>query len=574
MNKFIRELQRREVFKTLGLYVGICWILIEMSSVMLPAFEAPEWALRVLIIAAVVGFPIAAVLAWIYDISAQGIVVQGEATDTDVPAIGGLKANFVVIGVLLVALVFSIYLNISDESLIVEELGSVSIAVLPFVNRSSDPEQEYFSDGISEELLNRLAKIPQFRVAGRTSSFAFKGKDEELQTIGENLGVGSILEGSVRKSGERVRITAQLINVNDGFQLWSDSYDREVTDIFGVQDEIGSAVANGLKVTLLGDTSDESEPFYPVNADAYNAYLQGLFYLNKFGPDNAKIAMSHFENAVAQEPDYASAWARLSRASADYASMGSQDTEEALLRGREAAARALELDPALPEAHTALGYIRYVFDWEWDAAESSYRRALELRPGDVEAGHSLARLIGDRGRLDESLNMFRSTIEADPLNERLQLRYAAQLLHDEDFEASESVLTRLLELNPSMNSGRLHLAWAALYEGRLDEALTMATAEPLNFGRWLTSAMVQHRLGNRDAAIQAQQELIETYGNLAAYQQAQIHTFWGEHDEAVRWLEIAYEARDPGLTSLKIDFILRPLREHPGYVALLEKMNL
>jgi hypothetical protein len=147
MNKFIRELQRREVFKTLGLYVGICWILIEMSSVMLPAFEAPEWALRVLIIAAVVGFPIAAVLAWIYDISAQGIVVQGEATDTDVPAIGGLKANFVVIGVLLVALVFSVYLNISDESLIVEELGSVSIAVLPFVNRSSDPEQEYFSSG-------------------------------------------------------------------------------------------------------------------------------------------------------------------------------------------------------------------------------------------------------------------------------------------------------------------------------------------------------------------------------------------------------------------------------------------
>jgi hypothetical protein len=204
MNKFIRELQRREVFKTLGLYVGICWILIEMSSVMLPAFEAPEWALRVLIIAAVVGFPIAAVLAWIYDISAQGIVVQGEATDTDVPAIGGLKANFVVIGVLLVALVFSVYLNISDESLIVEELGSVSIAVLPFVNRSSDPEQEYFSDGISEELLNLLAKNPEFRVAGRTSSFAFKGKDDDLQAIGESLGVSSILEGSVRKASASV----------------------------------------------------------------------------------------------------------------------------------------------------------------------------------------------------------------------------------------------------------------------------------------------------------------------------------------------------------------------------------
>jgi len=270
MSRFVHELQRREVFRTLGLYVGICWILIEVSSVILPTFEAPEWVLRGVIIAAFIGFPIAAVLAWIYDISAHGIVVQGEATDTDVPALGGLKANFVVIGVLSVALVFSIYLNISDESLIVEELGSVSIAVLPFVNMSSDPEQEYFSDGISEELLNLLAKNPEFRVAGRTSSFAFKGKDDDLQAIGESLGVGSILEGSVRKSGERVRITAQLINVNDGFNLWSDTYDRELTDIFGVQDEIGSAVVDELEVTLLGQTSGRSGPQNPINADAYS----------------------------------------------------------------------------------------------------------------------------------------------------------------------------------------------------------------------------------------------------------------------------------------------------------------
>ena len=467
MSRFVHELQRREVFRTLGLYVGICWILIEVSSVILPTFEAPEWVLPGVIIAAFIGFPIAAVLAWIYDISAHGIVVQGEATDTDVPALGGLKANFVVIGVLSVALVFSIYLNISDESLIVEELGSVSIAVLPFVNMSSDPEQEYFSDGISEELLNLLAKNPEFRVAGRTSSFAFKGKDDDLQAIGESLGVGSILEGSVRKSGERVRITAQLINVNDGFNLWSDTYDRELTDIFGVQDEIGSAVVDELEVTLLGQTSGRSGPQNPINADAYNAYLQGIFYRNKVGPDNHKIAMSHFENAVALEPDFASAWAELSAASAAYAGQTSEDAEEALLRGREAAARALELDPALPETHAALGYIQYFFDWNWDAAESSYRRALELRPGDVKARQSLARLIGDRGRIDESLNMLRSIIEADPLDQSLQLSYAGKLFDNEDFEACESVITHLLELNPSMNFGSLFLAWVVMYEGRL-----------------------------------------------------------------------------------------------------------
>jgi serine/threonine-protein kinase len=476
--------------------------------------------------------------------------------------------------VLLVALVFSVYLNISDESLIVEELGSVSIAVLPFVNRSSDPEQEYFSDGISEELLNLLAKNPEFRVAGRTSSFAFKGKDDDLQAIGESLGVSSILEGSVRKSGERVRITAQLVNVNDGFNLWSDTYDRELTDIFGVQDEIGSAVVDELEVTLLGQTSGSSGPQNPINADAYNAYLQGIFYRNKVGPDNLKIAMSHFENAVVLEPDFASAWAELSAASAAYAGQTSEDAEEALLRGREAAARALELDSALPETHAALGYIQYFFDWDWDAAESSYRRALELRPGDVKARVRLARLIGDRGRIDESLNMLRSIMEADPLDQSLQLSYAARLFDNEDFEACESVITHLLELNPSMNFGSLFLAWVAMYEGRLDEALTMATAEPVDLGRWIALAMVQHRLGNRDAAIEAQQELLEAYGNLGAYQQAQIHAVWGDFDEAIRWLEIAYDAHDPGLTGLKIDFILRPLREHPGYIALLETMNL
>jgi len=228
------------------------------------------------------------------------------------------------------------------------------------------------------------------------------------------------------------RRRAQLINVNDGFQLWSDTYDRDLTDIFAVQDEIGSAVVEALKVTLLGETFARSGPQKPINADAYNAYLQGIFYGNKVGPDNLKIAMSHFENAVVLEPDFASAWAELSVASAAYAGQASEHTEEALLRGREAAAR-----------------------------------ALELRPGDVKARQSLARLIGDRGRIDESLNMLRSIIEADPLDQSLQLSYAGKLFDNEDFEACESVITHLLELNPSMNFGSLFLAWVVMYEGRL-----------------------------------------------------------------------------------------------------------
>jgi serine/threonine-protein kinase len=573
LKKFIDELRRREVLRTLGLYVGISWILIEASSVMLPTFGAPDWTLRLVIIAVSVGFPIAAVLAWIYDVASEGIVVQGDA-DPDFSPLDARKANLAVIGVLSVALVLSVYLNIAGGIPGAGEPEFPSIAVLPFVNMSSDEEQEYFSDGISEELINLLATIPEFRVAGRTSTFAFKGSDADPQAIGEQLAVNAILEGSVRKGGERVRITAQLVNVDDGFQLWSDTYDRELTDIFAVQDEIASAVADGLKVTLLGDTIGGSGRERPINPDAHNEYLRGLAYLNMSGPNTRQNAVSYFENALALEPDYALAWAGLGYASAVSAAYGVEDIEAALLKGREATAKALELDPGLPEGHYALGYIQHLFDWNWEAAESSYRRALELRPGDISIGMSLARLIGDRGGLDESLDMMRSLVAADPLNESLTSNYVRMLFDSGDFQAVDSAVTRRLASNPSLIYQRFWLALIAIYEGRFDEALTLAEAEPAPVGRWVASAAAHHRLGNTEAAIQARQELFELYGNHAAYQQAWISTSWGERDEAVRWLEIAYDARDPGLTGLKTDFLLLPLRDHPGYIALLKRTGL
>jgi serine/threonine-protein kinase len=496
----------------------------------------------------------------------------------------GRKLDRAIIVVLVIAVSYFAY----DKFVVNEQIQNVptisastietgdkaSIAVLPFVNMSSDPEQDYFSDGISEELLNLLAKIPQFQVAGRTSSFAFKGKEDDLRTIGESLGVTKILEGSVRKSGDRVRITAQLINVEDGFHLWSETYDRELTDIFAVQDEIASAVVDELKVTLLGGAFAKTEQPDTINADAYNSYLQGLFFLNKLGPANRKIAMSHFEEAVAIEPDFALALAGLSRASVQYASQAFEGVDAALLRGREAADRALELDPALPEAHIALGFIQYIYDWDWDAAEASYRRALALRPGDVLARRSLSRLIGDRGDIDESLRMLRAIIEVDPLDESLQMAYAGRLFDNEEFKTAESVVNQLMERNPSLSFGPVYLAWLVMYDGRLDEALEHANSEPVTFARLGTLAILHHRLGNVEASDEAQQQLFDVYGNLAAYQQAQIFAFRGDIDEAVRWLETAYDSRDPGLTSMKTDLAFVPLREHPGFIALLEKLNL
>jgi serine/threonine-protein kinase len=573
------ELKRRNVIRVTIAYVITAWLVLQVADVVLGNIAAPAWVFQVILLVLALGLPIAVLFAWAYELTPHGIrrekdIVRSESVTQQT----GRKLDRAIIVILVVAVAYFAF----DKFVANEQLENVptisasavdtgdkaSIAVLPFVNMSSDAEQDYFSDGISEELLNLLAKIPQFQVAGRTSSFAFKGKDDDLRTIGESLGVTTILEGSVRKGGERVRITAQLINVEDGFHLWSETYDRELTDIFAVQDEIASAVVDELKVTLLGNAFAKAEQSDAINTNAYNAYLQGLFYLNKSGPSNRRIAMSHFEEAVAIEPEFASAWAGLSRASVQYSSQASKDVEAALLRGREAADKALELDPGLPEAHIALGFIQYIYDWDWDAAEASYRRALGLRPGDVLARRNLARLVGDRGDIDKSLQMLRSIIEVDPLDENLQMAYAGRLFDQEEFEAGRSVVNRLLEQNPSLSFGPVFLAWFIMYEGRLEEALEHAKAEPVDFARWGTLAILHHRLGNEEASQEAQQQLLDVYGNLAAYQNAQIHAFRGEIDEAVRWLEMAYESRDPGLTSVKTDLAFIPLREHPGFIAL------
>lgn len=579
------ELRRRNVFRVAIAYVITAWLILQVADVVLGNIEAPGWIFQVILLLLSIGLPVAILFAWAFELTPEGIRREKDVDrSASIAGQTGRKLDRAII-VILVAAVgyfaidkFVLHDHAEDESpaaaMDADSGNRPSIAVLPFVNMSSDTEQEYFSDGISEELLNLLAKIPQFRVAGRTSSFAFKGQNDDLRLIGESLGVDKLLEGSVRKGGTRVRITAQLINVDDGFHLWSETYDRELTDILAVQDEIAAAVVDALKVTLLGNAAGKSDRADSIDGEAYNAYLQGLFFLNKPGPDNRRIAMTHFEEAVAIEPEFALAWAGLSRAAINYAAQGAEEVVEARRRGREAADRALQLDPELPEAHTALGRIRYIVDWDWDAAEASYRRALELRPGDISARRAIGQLLSDRTDFDGALKLIQSAVELDPLDENLQLAYSGALYDVGNLKAAEAVLNRLLEQNPEMHFGPSYLAWVLMFDGRLEEALEQAKNEPVRFNRYTELAILHHKLGNMDAAREARQALLDVYGNLAAYQQAQIYTFWGEHDTAIEWLETAYEARDPGLTALRSDESFEPLRDHPKYRALVEKMRL
>jgi serine/threonine-protein kinase len=602
---FFDELKRRNVIRVGVMYAIIAWLILQVADVVLGNIVAPDWVFQTILLLLIIGFPVAVLFAWAFELTPQGMKREKDVEHSaSVTRKTGRNLDRTIIVVLVVALSFFAYDKFSGQSvpdggLTAENTSSnapataapsatasivmlpfpivtESVAVLPFVNMSSDPEQEYFSDGISEELLNLLAKIPQFRVAGRTSSFAFKGKDIDLREIGTSLGVSSILEGSVRKGGERVRITAQLVNAEDGFHLWSETYDRELSDIFAVQDEIAAAVVEQLKVTLLGVEPLPGRGGEPLatNIEAYDAFLKGMSFMNKLGPSNFQQAAEYFEQTVALAPKSALAWARLSYANTRFASQAQDGADPALVRARAAVARALELDDAVPEAHIASAFIDLTFEWNWKRAQVSIERALALRPGDVAAKSLLAELYSMRGDVKVSTAIKRDLAAQDPLNLQVQARLFVELMDIGEVQESETLIRGLLLKNPSSEFLHGYLSYALGRQGRAEEALQAAKKESVGFMRLLSLAIIHQQLGQPQAAKAAQQELLKDYGDRAAYQQAMIYSEWGEFDEAIFWLERAYDAHDAGLPNIKTAAAFQPLRDDPRYIAILQKMNL
>ena len=451
--------------------------------------------------------------------------------------------------------------------------GTASIAVLPFVNMSSDKEQEYFSDGLSEELLNDLAKIPGLRVAARTSSFQFKGKTEDLRTVGEKLNVATILEGSVRKEGSRVRITAQLIKVADGFHLWSETYDRELKDVFAVQDEIARSVAGSLKVTLLGGkTATPSAP--GTNAEAYNAYLQGRYFLERRSKENLDKAVGYYEQAIKSDSMYAPAWVGLARARSEQADRGYLPVEESYRKAREAVERALALDPNLAEAHAALGWIKTAFDWDWAGADASFQRALALEPGNATVVRGAAELAAALGRFEEALALGRRAAELDTLNVLTHYYLGIHAYYAGRLEEAIAGEKKALELDPELPVAHNLLGLVYLAQAHPQEALVEMQREPKPVWRLQGQALAYHAVGRKKESDAALAELIAKYQGEDAFQIAEVYAFRGEADRAFEWLERAYAQRDGGLAQMKGDPQLKNLEHDPRYAAFLKKMRL
>jgi TolB-like protein/Tfp pilus assembly protein PilF/predicted Ser/Thr protein kinase len=449
-------------------------------------------------------------------------------------------------------------------------VGTPSIAVLPFVDMSPGKDQEYFADGLAEELLNALAKVPELRVTGRTSSFQFKGKNEDMRVIGQKLNVGTLLEGSVRKAGSQVRITVQLVKVADGFHLWSETYDRQLEDILAVQDDIARSVASALKVTLLGGKTGKPVP----TAEAYNLVLQARHLLKNATEENRRKAQVLLEDVLERDPSYAGAWVDLAivhmRGFEQAFTLAAK--QEALRHWQAALERGLALDPDMADAHSLLARVHRL-RWDFAAADRSIKRALELAPGSADVLAAAAGFASTFGRFDEAIAYQRRANEIDPLSAigiyNLGFRYLAAGRAAE----AEETLKKFLELRPDRHGAHSLLGDAHLLQGRAEAALAEYEKEAEPDARLAGLAMAQYLRGDRAASEVALRELATKYSDQAKVI-AEVHAYRGEVDQAFAWLDRAYQNRDSDLVYLKPAPFLSRLHADPRWGALLKKVGL
>ena len=578
---FFAELKRRNVYKVAITYAVIAWLLIQAASILLPTFEAPTWVMKAFVVFLAFGFVISVSISWAFEATPEGLK-RTENVSPDMaaalPTWSPRKfATFIIVVAAIAAGLFA-YQFLRTRSTTTQPKTEMamssqkSIAVLPLLNESGDPKDEYFSDGLSEELIAALAQIRELKVIGRSSSFRFKDRKEESKTIGEKLGVATLLEGTVRKQGERVRIVAELINAADGIELWTRTFDRELKDIFAVQEEIANAVASSLKVTLLGADERAVTKSATRNTEAHNAYLQGHFYLLRRNLEDYRRSIAQYDEAIRLDPDYALAYAERSEAwtlSGDLSGQG----KTAWPKAREDAERAVAIAPMLAEAHSALGWVRSFAEWKFADGLSELKRAQELSPANPTTNELLARVIVYVGKLDEAEKQARHAIELDPLSGSAQNNLARVLWFEGKLDQADAVARKTAELMPAAASSHRWQVLVAIKRGDSETALREAQLEPDPTYRLFLLALAHYRRGDKAAADVSLAELIAKSRDIAAYQIAEVYAVRGETDKAFEWLQISFDTHDTGMLGLVIDPLLAGLHDDPRYKALVAKMN-
>jgi TolB-like protein len=576
---FFSELKRRNVYKVAVAYAVVGWLVIQVTATIVPALHLPDSLTTTVVVLVLVGFPIALVISWAFEMTPEGMKRTADVSADEVrsmPYWSKRKFAAFIIGVAIIATGLFAYQSFREpKSTITVKSDNKSIAVLPLVNTSGDPNNEYFSDGLSEELIAVLAKIPDLKVIGRSSSFLFKGKAADSASIGQKLGVAHLIEGSVRKQGDRVRIVAELINAADGSELWSETYDRELKDVFAVQSEIAFTVAEQMKVKILGEKTRSDAAPSNENLAAYNAVLQSDFYFQQLTAESVQSAIHSLQDAVRLDPNYALAYAKLSLAWRQYAaSFATNDNEEAYAAAKAAAEKAIKLAPDQVEPHKAAGWVAINPDLDFAQAEQEFRRALQISPSDAGAKSGLSYCFMAQGHLTEAERAFHDTLSLDPLSVPIWFNLGRLAISAERYQEAEEAFRKALQIQPGV--ARAHAFLATLNVLRTDPAAATKEAqqEPDGFWRDYAIALAKQVQADKAAAEGSVKSFCEKYANGGAFQAAIIYAVRNEPDQMFKWLNTSFATRDAGLAQITVTPFFRRYFSDPRFVALFNKLRI
>ena len=592
---FFNELKRRNVFRVAAAYVIVGWLIMQAGEVMGPALRLPDWVNSALAFFLILGFPLAMFFAWAFELTPEGIK-KDKGVDQDQPIANGAGGilNRTIIIALVLALGFFVYDKFvldpeRDAELVqatqtaaaqTEDSASASIedtnpdeksiAVLPFINMSSDPEQEYFSDGITEEVLNLLAKTPELKVTSRSSVFSLKGQPIDIPTVAAKLGVAHILEGSVRKAGKRVRITAQLIEAGSDVHMWSETYDRELDDIFAIQDEIAREVVKALQIQLLGEAPSATS----TNIEAYKLYLRGNHFANLGTRESWESSVTAYQEAIALDANFAPPWAGLSTVLSYQAWSGFTDTQEAMEASRQAAMRALELDDELAVAWTALAKIQLYYDWDWARAEVTTRTALKYGSKNAHVLRSATWVALALGETEQALALAQLAVDLDPLDLESLSNLGTTYWALSQLEDEERVYRQIIELYPEVVSVKSWLAATLTRQGNPEEGLQYLDFDSENRWQQAMSTIVLHSLGRHEEEQPIRQKIIDEKGRYWAFGVALTYAWHGDPDRAFEWLDIAFKQKDRYMSQLIFNPWLASLHNDPRWEKILDKVGL
>lgn len=584
----VSELGKRNVIRVGAAYLVTAWLIVQVAETLFPLFGFGETPTRVIVIVLAIGFCPALILAWVFRMTPSGLRKESDLdVPLSLPAVRRLDRG-IMIAMAVALCVFAVKQFVFDpgreesrrmlvdqqleearqqgrSEALIESYRDKSIAVLPFVNMSDDAGNQFFADGLSEEILNLLSKFPELRVISRSSAFYYRGKNLKLDQIASELNVAHILEGSVRKSGDRLRITAQLIDARSDTHLWSETFDRDLDDIFAIQQDIASAVAERLKLSLLDDVPHARQ----TDPDAYALYLQARYLSQQGTADGYSQSIELLEQVLSVDPAYTHAWDTLAGIYVNQAAKGLRDTAEGFELARTTAERVLEIDPNFAPAYARLGRVAMLHDDDLAAAARYYERALRLAPTNVRIISDATALLKSLGRIDECIKLDEYVVARDPVNAIGHFNLGGSYLFARRYDAAIASFQASLRLSPNRIAAHYFLGIARLLDGDPAAALESVQKEQLEVLRLLGTALANDALGNRDTADRLQAELISQHSQDAAYNIAYLLAYRGDSDAAFDWLYSARSDGDPGLADIVADPLFDKLRSDKRWLPFL-----